>query len=288
MRRLDPKRDVVFKAMLLRERRLLVDMLQGVLARDVGVADILDADVPGDQVGDKDVELDIRAVLDDGSRADVEMQVRAVSALKPRLTYYTARDYTTQLRRGDDYHLLTPTNTIVWLAEPLFPTIPRLHSIFSLREHYTHESFGDHLTIHILQLPYLSSTTPTGYAARVHRWARFLTARSDAELDQLASEDPIMSLAQRTLHHVSQDPEVQRRADERADAYKLYQIDLLTVRLEGEARGRAELLLKLLGLRFGPLSDAVRMRVATAKIEQIDRWAERVLSARSLDDVFRP
>jgi predicted transposase/invertase (TIGR01784 family) len=233
-------------------------------------------------------------VLDDGSRADVEMQVRNVPALASRLAYYTTRDYSTQLRQGGGYDLLTPTTTIAWLAEPLLPELERLHSIFSLREHHTHAPFGDRdpLTIHLLQLPYLSPTPPKGYAARVHRWARFLTAQNDGELDQLASEDPMMFLARRTLDHLSQDPEAQRRADERADAIKLHRIDLLSVRLEaearGEAKGRVELLLKLLGLRFGRLSESTCSRIAAASIEQIDRWAERVLTAPSLDALLEP
>ena len=244
MRRLDPTLDLVFKQLLLRERLLLVDMLQGVLGREVGVAEILDADVPADRIGDKDIELDVRAVLDDGSRVDVEMQRRNAPALGSRLACYT------------------------------------------LREHDAHTPFGDRspLTIHLLQLPYLSPVRPTGYAARVHRWARFLTARSDAELDQFVSEDPIMSLARNTLDQLSQDPEAQRRADEREDARKLHLIDMLSV----EVKVRVELLLMQLGRRFGPLSSLTRARVATASIEQLDLWAERVLDASTLDEVLAP
>jgi hypothetical protein len=44
--------------------------------------------------------------------------------------------------------------------------------------------------------------------------------------------------------------------------------------------------LKQLGLRFGPLSDATRALVEAATIEQLDTWAERILTARTLDDVL--
>lgn len=106
----------------------------------------------------------------------------------------------------------------------------------------------------------------------------------------------MMFLARKTLDHLSQDPEIQRRADERADALKLYRIDLLSVQLEaeargeakGEAKGRVELLLKLLGLRFGRLSESTRSRIGAASIEQLDRWAERVLTAPTLDALLKP
>jgi flagellar biosynthesis/type III secretory pathway protein FliH len=62
-------------------------------------------------------------------------------------------------------------------------------------------------------------------------------------------------------------------------------------RAEGEAKGKltgqAELLLRQLSLRFGELSNEVQARVAAASLEQLAVYAERVLSADSLDDVLR-
>jgi len=57
-------------------------------------------------------------------------------------------------------------------------------------------------------------------------------------------------------------------------------------RAEGEARGRAEIVLKLLTLRFGPLPEVATQRVRTATIAELDAFAERVLSANSLDEVL--
>jgi predicted transposase YdaD len=57
-------------------------------------------------------------------------------------------------------------------------------------------------------------------------------------------------------------------------------------RAEGEAKGRAETLLKQLSHRFGRLPRDVERRVREADAENLDRWALRVLDARSLKDVF--
>jgi predicted transposase/invertase (TIGR01784 family) len=54
----------------------------------------------------------------------------------------------------------------------------------------------------------------------------------------------------------------------------------------GEAKGKAELLLRQLGLRFGALSDATREQVLHAPSERLDVWAERVITAQSLDEVL--
>jgi Domain of unknown function (DUF4351)/Putative transposase, YhgA-like len=55
---------------------------------------------------------------------------------------------------------------------------------------------------------------------------------------------------------------------------------------EGRAEGRAELLQRLLERRFGPLPRDVSDRLATASIDELDRWALRVLDARELAFVF--
>lgn len=57
-------------------------------------------------------------------------------------------------------------------------------------------------------------------------------------------------------------------------------------RAEGKAEGKAELLLKLLRLRFQELPPHVEPRVRGASDAELDRWAERVLSADTLDEAL--
>jgi hypothetical protein len=55
---------------------------------------------------------------------------------------------------------------------------------------------------------------------------------------------------------------------------------------KGQALGRSAVLLKQLQLKFGPVPDAVTARVQSATIEELDAWAERILSAASLDETL--
>ncbi|MBS0511508.1 MAG: DUF4351 domain-containing protein [Proteobacteria bacterium] len=48
----------------------------------------------------------------------------------------------------------------------------------------------------------------------------------------------------------------------------------------------ARLLVRQLNRRFGPLPAAITDRLARASVEQLDLWAERILDADSLDEVF--
>ena len=62
------------------------------------------------------------------------------------------------------------------------------------------------------------------------------------------------------------------------------------IRNEGKAEGRAEgkisVLLRLITRRFGHLGPHAADRLQTASPTQLDRWAERILDARSLDELF--
>ncbi|HEU4420272.1 MAG TPA: DUF4351 domain-containing protein [Planctomycetota bacterium] len=62
------------------------------------------------------------------------------------------------------------------------------------------------------------------------------------------------------------------------------------MRKEGEARGRnqhgIETLLRLLALRFGVLPETIVHRVNLATLAELDRWTDRILDAKAIEDVF--
>ncbi|MEM9461738.1 MAG: PD-(D/E)XK nuclease family transposase, partial [Myxococcota bacterium] len=173
--------------------------------------------------------------------------------------------------------------------------------IFELRDRYTHTLLSDHFSIHLLQLSNLDRQGRPQDGdddARVQRWARFLVAKSDAQFEQLAAEDPIMKLAKQTLEELSQEPDTRHNAWEREEALALYNKSLAASEARGVAKGRAagvtegmakgmaSSLVNLLGLRFGRLPDRVRVRLETATVEQLGVWTQRVLTANTPDEVF--
>ena len=57
-------------------------------------------------------------------------------------------------------------------------------------------------------------------------------------------------------------------------------------RKEGLDEGRKEVLLLQLAQRFGDPPAAVRQRIEDASADQLRRWAERIISAPSIEDIF--
>ncbi|MCU0867896.1 MAG: Rpn family recombination-promoting nuclease/putative transposase [Planctomycetes bacterium] len=56
---------------------------------------------------------------------------------------------------------------------------------------------------------------------------------------------------------------------------------------EGHHKGRIDLLRSLIRARFGPSSTAVDARLEAASHDELERWAVQLLTAATLDDVFR-
>lgn len=57
-------------------------------------------------------------------------------------------------------------------------------------------------------------------------------------------------------------------------------------RQEGRQEGEIQLLTRQLDKRFAPLPEWVGLKLLQAESSQLEYWAERILDAKSVDDVF--
>ena len=55
---------------------------------------------------------------------------------------------------------------------------------------------------------------------------------------------------------------------------------------KGMQKGELNVLLRQLTRRFGPLDAATERRLQEASSEELERWADNILDAASLDEVF--
>jgi hypothetical protein len=55
---------------------------------------------------------------------------------------------------------------------------------------------------------------------------------------------------------------------------------------KGERIGEAKMLVRLLEMRFGPLSEERRRQLESADAESLLEWSERILTAQTVDEVF--
>jgi hypothetical protein len=112
-------------------------------------------------------------------------------------------------------------------------------------------------------------------------------------------ENPVLKQAKDALDRLSADPAARVRAEQREMALFSYELGLSRAHHDGieqgiekgleqgRVQGKAELLHRLLTLKFGSLPADVAGRVASATDEELANWADRVLSASTLENVFK-
>ncbi len=98
--------------------------------------------------------------------------------------------------------------------------------------------------------------------------------------------DPVFQEAKTALESLSSDPKAQALAEERRIGVYFHNLGLRLAKEEGREEGERLLLEKLIELKFGSLSGKVRAKLESADQPQLSLWAERILTARSVDEVF--
>jgi hypothetical protein len=125
--------------------------------------------------------------------------------------------------------------------------------------------------------------------AAIGRWADLLRAAARARGGALSLE----AIASYILHQTDLSPAriaaaFARAIHQPAGNQVMSTADRLFARgmVEGKAEGKSELVLRLLAARFGTLPARLVARVRAASTRDLDRWALRLLDAKSLAEVF--
>ena len=146
------------------------------------------------------------------------------------------------------------------------------------------------LQLHILELRKLDHQQSTG---TLTDWVTYLKHwREDTVMSEI--RHPPVQKALDQLKSLSNDEETRWRALARERALHDEASFLAAERRkgleegleEGQHKGQAAVLTRLLTLKFGGLPDTVRQRLDQASLSELDTWAERVLSADTLDEIF--
>jgi len=223
---LDPRNDLVFKLLLTgpESEDVLVYVLNAVIrpSSPIRSARVLSGRFEADRIDAKEIAFDVRALLEDGSEIDVEMQCRPVKAFRERLVYYGVRPLADQLEAGEGYDQLRPSVVIAFLGYAEFAD-DRFHRRFRLADASSNEELSRLLEIHTIELPKverLDASEATRHDPLVV-FSRLLMARSDEERAEVAMEADAMKQAVKILDTLASDDELRRLAEDRAARIKL-------------------------------------------------------------------
>jgi predicted transposase/invertase (TIGR01784 family) len=172
-------------------------------------------------IGDKSCILDIRAVLGDGTRVNVEVQVRNQGNMDRRSLFYWSREYAGRLQAGQDYREL-PNVVAVNIVNFEFTLGGGFHSTFHLWEDRDREQLlTDALEIHFVDMVKFRALREKDIEHEpLHRWLSWFNQESPRALvEEVIKMDEAIQKAAERADYVLQD-------EEELHAYHLRQMAL--------------------------------------------------------------
>ena len=144
MKFVDVKNDIAFRKIFGNEKKtqILISFLNAILKLEedqrIKEVSIINPYLLPRVAGEKASIIDVRAKDEKGRQFVVEMQVADVDGFDKRVQYYTCRDYSMQIERGEQYPLLKPTYFVGILDFNFFDSTDYLSNHIILNEK-THE-----------------------------------------------------------------------------------------------------------------------------------------------------
>ena len=136
----------------------------------------------GEVKGDKSNTLDVRAVLQDSTRTNIELQIRNQHNMGRRSLFYWSREYARSLEKGQDYHEL-PNVLAINIVNFNFPPLREVHTSFHLRED-RHRDYvlTDAIEIHFLNMVQYRKQWKGKLDDPLSRWLAWLNMGKGKEL----------------------------------------------------------------------------------------------------------
>ena len=230
--RLNPLNDFLFLKVMGEKgsEEQLIGFLNAVLGRKgdnklVSVEILEDRMLTPDILGDKASVLDVRAKTGDGTRANIEVQLRNMGDMDRRSLFYWSREYTKQIKAGEDYIDL-PNVIAINIVGFECVNSKNFHSCFHLWEDAEKDlKLTDALEIHFIDMVKFrrlcnnSSRSGSFFDDPLHRWATFFDKNSPKELiEEVVKMDMAIQKAHERIGFVTQDESALRAYEIREKA----------------------------------------------------------------------
>ena len=216
------------------EPRRLISLLNSIfmnkqIPRIIYELTVVNPSLEKSTIEDKLSTLDIRATLDDGTTACIEMHLYGLIGLKYKSVRSWARAYGEELASGQEYTEQNPVIHISFINGPVTDTsgapVWKIHSLFHIMERDSHEILLPDLELHYIDMKAFVKycdgidENETGYD-KFTQWLMVITQKdikNKRAIRQICSEEEI-SDAMKTLARLSEDKikrqAYQRRLDE--------------------------------------------------------------------------
>jgi len=200
------KSDFVFKLIFGDQRN--VDILGAFLSSVLDIPKdeyeritIINPHLKKESKDDKYGILDVKLHTKNGSIVHIEIQLKVLTNLKPRIVYSLSKLITEQISSGEDWGIIKRTISIVITDEVFIVTGDKYHHQFRYRtkDGIDFTDLVEINTLDLSKLPKNDDSTDLWY------WMKFIKSDNEEEIDMLAEKSPQMKKAVGILKELSAD-----------------------------------------------------------------------------------
>jgi len=199
--------------------------------------------IPADIIGGKSCVLDVRAVLENDDRVEVEVQLRNLGNMDRRSLFYWSREFTKGLSSGIGYQEVPNVIAINIVGYAFLPQVSDFQTTFHIWEDRHRDiMLTDALEIHFIDMVQFRSLQERDIENDpLHRWLTYLDKGSPQDLvEEAIKMDIAIQKAETKLRTVSQDDEARRIYEMREKALSDWTSGINHARREGREEGRKE------------------------------------------------
>ena len=273
---LQPKNDVVFKALFTRGKESITKaLIEDILKIKIHKLDLdKSKDLINDNKKDKNGRLDLRAVINDNIECDIEIQLSTHDKVLERFLYYWSKMYSANLEIGEEYSKLRQTISIIIVDDEIkqFKEIAKAYTKWQIREEeYRNIILTSYFQICIIEIPKAIKEYEKNKNNEVLQWMKFLDNPEDMEVEKIMEENQNIKEAKEELDKISQD-DILRRMALKAKLERMdYKQQLYEARRDGKAEGRAEGIKEgeTMGIKKNQKETALKMLKKRIDIETI-------------------
>lgn len=217
--------DYMFRAVLQTNKKVLAGIIGALLHVDPESLDveIQNPIILGQSFENKDIILDIKVLINNKSKLNLEMQVVNYGNWKERSLSYFCRSFD-NLDKGKDYIFAKPVIQVSFIDFTLFPESPEFYATYMLKNVRNNKIYTDKLQLSIMELNNINLATEEDRLYKLDKWAAFFKAKTWKELKAMAATNQYMEAAVNTIYELSSDETIRElcRRREENEAYERY------------------------------------------------------------------
>ena len=234
---MSPKVDVCFAGLMEnpKVRRGFCAAILRVPPETVEKTELLPTYLQRDCAEDKLGILDVHIRMTDGSRINMEMQVKEYEFWDERVLFYLSKMFSGQLKSGEDYENLKKCIHVSILDFIHFPEDKRCCRTLCFCDIKTGEIYSDKMEIQVLELKKLPKKIRKG--EELVNWMRFFNGKSKEDFRRMAKESIFLEEAYETLQRLSADDIKRLEYEAREKALRDHNSFVGSARRQGERIG---------------------------------------------------